>query len=279
MHHEIVGQSVGIRAPMLRVLSLGAGVQSTTLLLMALDGEIGWLDCAIFADTGWEPKAVYEHLSFLEEKAQVAGFPIYRVSAGSLREKALRTLKRTGFAVLPLHGRAADGHKTMRRRQCTREYKVTPITKMIRQLLSLQKGQRIPSGTHVEQWYGISLDEAHRMRQNREPWITNVYPLIDRRMRRGDCVAWLISRGYSIPPKSACIACPYHDNKQWRDMKDNRPEEWADAVAFDAELRQYDNSVYIHQRLIPLDQVDLSTSEDYGQLNMFGNECEGLCSV
>lgn len=41
----------------LRALSLGAGVQSTTMALMAAHGEIGPMpDCAIFADTGWEPK-------------------------------------------------------------------------------------------------------------------------------------------------------------------------------------------------------------------------------
>lgn len=47
----------------LRALSLGAGVQSTTMALMAAHGEIGPMpDCAIFADTGWEPRAVYDHL-------------------------------------------------------------------------------------------------------------------------------------------------------------------------------------------------------------------------
>ncbi|GAA5542298.1 MULTISPECIES: hypothetical protein [Brucella] len=56
-------QAASIR---LRVLSLGAGVQSTMLALMAAHGEIGPMpDCAIFADTGWEPKAVYEHLAWL----------------------------------------------------------------------------------------------------------------------------------------------------------------------------------------------------------------------
>ena len=45
----------------LRVLSLGAGVQSTTLALMAAHGEIGPMpDCAIFADTGWEPRIPFE---------------------------------------------------------------------------------------------------------------------------------------------------------------------------------------------------------------------------
>jgi 3'-phosphoadenosine 5'-phosphosulfate sulfotransferase (PAPS reductase)/FAD synthetase len=48
----------------LRVLSLGAGVQSTTLALMAAHGEIEPPHCAIFADTGWEPRAVYDHLDW-----------------------------------------------------------------------------------------------------------------------------------------------------------------------------------------------------------------------
>lgn len=39
-----------------RVLSLGAGVQSSTLLLMAVHGEIQ-IDRAIFADTQSEPAA------------------------------------------------------------------------------------------------------------------------------------------------------------------------------------------------------------------------------
>jgi hypothetical protein len=44
----------------IRILSLGAGVQSTTLALMAAHGEIGPMpDCAIFADTQWEPRRVY----------------------------------------------------------------------------------------------------------------------------------------------------------------------------------------------------------------------------
>ena len=38
----------------LRVISLGAGVQSSVMALMAAKGEIGPMpDCAIFADTQW----------------------------------------------------------------------------------------------------------------------------------------------------------------------------------------------------------------------------------
>ena len=55
-----------MRAPALRVISLGAGVQSTTMALLAAHGEIQPMpDAAIFADTGWEPAAVYRHLEWL----------------------------------------------------------------------------------------------------------------------------------------------------------------------------------------------------------------------
>ena len=46
---------------MLKILSLGAGVQSTTVALMSAYGEIEKLDACVFADTGWEPQPVYKH--------------------------------------------------------------------------------------------------------------------------------------------------------------------------------------------------------------------------
>ena len=50
----------------MHVISLGGGVQSTVMLLMAEREEITPLpSAAIFADTGWEPEYVYQHLSWL----------------------------------------------------------------------------------------------------------------------------------------------------------------------------------------------------------------------
>lgn len=60
------GEGVGPTPILLRALSLGAGLQSTTMALMAAHGENGPMpDYAIFADTGWEPTAVYDHLAWL----------------------------------------------------------------------------------------------------------------------------------------------------------------------------------------------------------------------
>ena len=60
----------------LNVLSLGAGVQSSTLLLMSLNGDMPPLDYVIFADTGWEPRAVYDHLEKLKTECLKADLPL-----------------------------------------------------------------------------------------------------------------------------------------------------------------------------------------------------------
>ncbi len=74
------------RSKALVVISLGAGVQSSTMALMAANGELPKPDCAIFADTGYEPKAVYRYLEFLKK---VLPYPIYNVSKGNIRDDML----------------------------------------------------------------------------------------------------------------------------------------------------------------------------------------------
>ena len=272
----------------MKVLNLGAGVQSSTILMMALEGEIERPDCAIFADTGWEPKAVYAHLAWLEAQAE-GKITIHRVSVGNIRDEVLASIDRTRYANsriprLPFFTtpEGNGGVRGMLRRTCTNNYKIEPIDRKIRELLGVKKRQRMPKGVTIEKWFGISLDEAHRMRSPDAPYFTHRYPLIDLRMRRGDCVAWLTAHGYTIPPKSACVACPFHSDQLWGELKRTSPAEWADAVAFDAAIRHLhglEGAAYVHGSLLPLDQVDLSTAEERGQPDLFGNECTGLCGV
>jgi hypothetical protein len=256
----------------MRVLSLGAGVQSSTLLLMAIHGEIE-IDRAIFADTQWEPRATYDWLGGLILAAGHAGIPVDTVTAGNLREDALSASRR--IASMPLHVINQDGTAGMIRRQCTKEYKIRPIQRRLRELGADRKHP-------VEMLIGISLDEVQRMRDSRVQYVRHAYPLIDRRMTRHDCERWLERHGYSIPPKSACIGCPFMDDGRWRSMRDQAPAEWADAVDFDRRVRRMTRikgEVFLHRSLVPLPMVDLSTPQDKGQMDLFGAECEGLCGV
>lgn len=272
-------------APKLRVISLGAGVQSTTMALMAAHGELGPMpDCAIFADTGWEPAAVYDQLAWLMS-GNVLPFPVHIVSAGNIRENLLHGRTTTGsrkrFATAPWFIRNPDGSEGLGRRQCTKEFKVEPLMKKQRQLLGYGPRKRIPAGS-MEIWIGISLDEAMRVKPSFTRWQTNRWPLIEARMHRHDCLRWLERRGYPTPPKSSCIGCPFHSNAHWRAMRNDAPGEWAEAVHMDKEIRQafqMRGEQFMHRSMVPLDEVDLSTAEDRGQGNLFINECEGICGV
>lgn len=264
----------------LRVLSLGAGIQSTALALMAAHGELERPDCAIFADTQSEPAHVYEHLKWLRSEG-VLPYPVHVITVGSLKEDLSRTSgARSRIVAIPYfldNGTADEG---IGRRQCTREYKVDPLTLKERELLGYLPRQHIPPGS-AEIWMGISTDEAHRMKPARYPWQINRYPLIDRRMSRGDCMLWLERHGYPVPGKSACTFCPYRSDSSWLEMKRNDPVSWAEAVEVDEGLRRNQRALrleatpYIHRSLRPLAEVDLSEN----QLDLFGNDCEGYCGI
>jgi hypothetical protein len=243
-----------------RVLSLGAGVQSSTLLLMAVHGELH-IDRAVFADTQWEPASVYSWLETLMPIAEKAGIPVDVVTGGNLRADAVGSRR---SASIPLHVLNRDGSPGMLRRQCTKEYKVRPVQRRLRELGA-------SSRTPVELLIGISRDEAQRMKPSRVKYAEHEYPLVNERMTRADAVGWLASKGYPEPPKSACIGCPFMDNRRWRDLHDNRPDEWADAVEFDAAIRhttRIDGEAYLHRQLVPLPMVDLSTPDEARRARM-----------
>ena len=262
---------------MIHVLSLGAGVQSTTMALMAAHGEITPMpDCAIFADTGWEPKEVYAQLERLEKTLP---FPVHRVSHGNIREASLAGgSKYSGrFASVPWFVRNPDGSDGIGRRQCTKEYKLHPIRRKIRELL----GHKTPKAG-ASMWIGISTDEVLRLKPSQVQYIVNRWPLIEAKLNRNDCLRWLERHGYPLPQKSSCIGCPYHNNAQWRAIK-NDPEAWAEAVEVDAAIRQqpkFRGQQFMHRSLVPLGEADLRSDDDKGgQLDLFNNECEGMCGV
>lgn len=275
--------------PILNIISLGAGIQSSALLLMALHGEFNESpDAAIFADTQWESSSTYDYLDYLDTIAEPYSFRIYRVSAGNLRQDMLDSKSRgMRVANMPLHVRGSDGRPALLRRTCTKEYKIEPIQRKVAALLHEKLGRKAYPIKSVDQWIGISTDEASRMKDSRLKYVTLRYPLIEKRMSRTDCLEWLIDHGYQQPSKSACIGCPFHSDQFWRHLKRNHPEEWANAVEFDQEIRRGIRGVreisgggcFVHRSLKPLDQVDLRTAEDRGQLNLFLNECEGMCGV
>ena len=272
-------------------LSLGAGVQSSTLALMAKEGVLSYaIDAAIFADTGAEPAEVYRWLDWLEEQLP---FPVHRVSAGNLRDDVLSALRgdiRTGHLGQPPFFTRQDDKRGMLWRKCTRHYKIEVIERKVRALMGLQRGQRAPRDLRILQLIGISLDEAQRMKESRKAYVQNVWPLVELSMTRQQCLDWLHARGYPRPPKSACTFCPYHDAATWRQMKSHDPESWADAIAIDRAIRAgipvagIHSELFLHRSLQPLESIDFGEIEEDERRLAFDplgmqNECEGMCGV
>lgn len=270
------------RKKTLVVISLGAGVQSSTMALMAANGELPKPDCAIFADTGNEPKAVYTYLDFLEK---ILPYPIYKVSKGNIIDDMIGSIDNgTRFPTAPFFTQAEiTGKKGMLRRQCTADYKIIPIKKKIRELCNIGFGKHFPKDKYVEQWIGISTDEIGRMKPSRDKYILNRHPLIELKMSRQDCINYLNKNKIPLPEKSACIICPFHNDSYWHFMKTERPIEFAEAVDFDKKVRtgsrKIRDKLYLHRSCKPLDEIEFDKKENDKQLDMFNNECEGMCGV
>lgn len=251
-----------MNAPTIRALSCGAGVQSTAIALLMRDGKLPPVDHVIFADTGWEPAQVYIQVDRLAALFADLGISLHRVSQGHLREDAINPGGR--YASVPYFVRNPDGSEGMGRRQCTSEYKLAPINRKVRELLGARppKYGRVPRGRVAEQWIGFSTDEVGRVGSSGHQVLYQRprYPLLELGMSRRDCTRYLERSGWGDTAKSACIGCPYHGNRQWRELRDEHPAEWADAVDFDAAIRKggarglpLNGEAFLHRSRVPLD--------------------------
>ncbi len=241
---------------------------------------------AIFADTGDEPRAVYEWLDWLEGKLP---YPVYRVQKGILSKDSLRVRvsKVTGKTYTqsqpPAYTRSSDGKPSgLLMRQCTTTHKLDPIYSMCWKVYRDERKRQPKAIVKIQMLIGISVDEIIRMKPSRLQYVENIYPLIDANMRRSDCLSWMKKHNFPEPPRSACVFCPFHSNEEWLRIK-AIPDDFAKAVQYEEALQEtlkrvdrYDGTAFLHPSLIPLSQVDFSKGVS---LPLFANECEGMCGV
>ena len=269
-----------------RVLSLGGGVQSTDLLLRSLRGEFEHKpDYAIFSDTGSEPKAVYTYLEwFTRFVEQEFGFEVRVISAGNIYADTLEFVrgdsKRTDG--IPFHIKSTNGHKAILKRQCTGYYKILPIRRHVK--------KDLPKKGNLELWLGISYDEMQRMKDPDVKWLIHHYPLVEKRIKRYDCIQNFKKYGLQVPVKSSCTICPYHSDDYWHWLYANEQDSFEAAVELDELIRYYpgitDAECFLHHSCRPLKEViqDIIKRKEAGkrQLSMFPeliDECDGMCGT
>lgn len=282
----------------IHIISLGAGVQSSAMALMAARGDFQDLNglstqvtAAIFSDTQAEPKKVMEWLDYLEKEILKLpfGFPVYRVTAGNLREYELRVRRsqKSGKLYLknsiPAFVKKDDGKSGLLGRRCTPDFKIIPLQRKTKEIMGLKRARR-NFADPCKMWIGISTDEAHRMKPSRVNYIENVWPLVDGGISRTGCLEWMKKNGYPEPPRSACVFCPFHSDFEWIRMRRDEPEEFQSAVDFELELQAAARKQevmkgvpFLHSSTVPLSQVEFKDKNP--KTSHFGNECEGLCGV
>lgn len=258
-----------------RVLSLGAGVQSSSLCYMYEYGLIERPpDFAVFADTQREPVEVYKFFEKL--KRDIKSFPIHVTTRGDLGDHPNK---------IPFFLKRPDGKRGMGWRQCTNDFKVQAVNKEIRRVLGYRPRQRWRH--RIEMIMGISYDERQREKISRDKWRINVYPLIDMERTRGDCLDFLKEIGISAP-RSACYFCPYRSKREWAEMKRNAPADFERACQYDESIRESSVRMgdsanlpqFISHEMIPLREVDLSKEDRKAAIDFgMNNECEGMCGV
>lgn len=240
----------------LRVLSFGGGV-NTIALMVLLIREGAPLDEVIFADTGGETPETYRAVESAEAFFAERGIPFRtvgtRMKGGDLYATAQRR------RVIP----------SVKWRWCTRDFKVRPIYAYYRSL-----------GVPVEQYVGIAYDEIHRMKDSKVSFVTNLYPLVDRKITRAACVQIIEEAGLPVPEKSGCYFCPFNSMNRWRWLLDAHPDLFERAVRLEEGSKHFPRQRLTDQVYRNREAITLSGLRDRlraGERVVVLNEAEASC--
>lgn len=234
-------------------------------------------DVAIHADTSFEKDATYDFVAQWTPWLESRGLRVVTVGKPKQIEKVT-----TAKTDIPAFTNTSSAKGGQLRRQCTGRWKIQPIREWITTELESQGGRKTPGV--VESLQGISLDEWQRMKDSDVRWIVNRYPLVEMRMTRGDCVAWLERHNLPVPTKSACVFCPFQSINTWRELKRAGGQDWEKAVEIDLAIREVrpPYGLFVHPARVPLTEaVSIPEDSGFSQASMFdGDGCEsGYCFV
>lgn len=228
------------------MISYGGGVQSTALLVLAVQGKLGPVDAALFANVGDDSEDP-ETLRYVREVAipfghlggagqwrgvQVPVFALQRTDRRGERRTLFAELMRPDSRSLSIPVRMADTGAPGRRR-CTADYKMKVVGRWVR-----ERGATADDPATVI--VGISYDEIERLgNQRNAAWERREYPLVDRRLTRDeDCKAIIHAAGLPLPPKSSCFFCPFRKPSDFARMRRDRPALFQQAVMLEDTLNQ-----------------------------------------
>lgn len=250
----------------MKILSCGAGMQSTALALMSCanklikDGkpnnfeyteQVPIYDVVLFCDLGLEPAWVYSQVYFIKSACEWAGIPFY-ILKSTLYEDYIRDFGKKRVVSIPFWSVDDNGKKGKMMRNCTLDYKINIMQKFVRwEILGYKKGQKIKKEdikAH-EMHLGFSKEEESRCKENPNKMFVNKFPLCDMGLVRADNYAYIRDVWGLETRASACCFCPFHTNYFFNYIKNNNKYEYEKTVEFDEMLEREQPNTKIRSKL------------------------------
>lgn len=236
----------------MKILSFGAGMQSTALALMSCENAIAEqkgrsgpyqlvpiYDIVIFCDLGFEPPWVKSQAEFVRDVCKSAGIRYEQLDT-PLYKDLMTDFGKKRVVSIPWWTLRDDGHKSRMPRNCTIDYKVNQISKFFRwDVLGYKKGQRLKEedGKAHEMHMGFSFEEKRRCKESPNHMFVNHFPLVEMGLVRADNYAYIRDVWGLDTKASACAFCPFHKNYFFKYMKENEQEAYQQLLKVDELLR------------------------------------------
>lgn len=243
----------------MKILSCGAGMQSTALALMSCENAktpgkfplVPVYDLIVFCDLGKEPPWVMNQVRFIEKACNDAGIP-FKILQSPLYRDYMDNFGKRRVVSIPFWTIDSEGKKGKMMRVCTMDYKINLIQKYVREnILGYKKGQwtkKEDIKAH-EMHIGFSVEEQQRCKENPSKMFVNRFPLVEMGLERKDNYAYIRDVWGLETKASACSFCPFHRNYFFQFLKDHEPEEYRSVIAFDDLLETGQPKTNIHSKL------------------------------
>lgn len=229
------------------VLSYGGGIQTVAMCVLVKREILPRPDYIVAADTGREVQSTWDYLGEIVEPMLARIGLSVEIAPHTLATVDLYA--KNGDLLLPAFTETGKLPTF-----CSVEWKARVVQRYLRDRHDVHG---------ASQWIGFSSEERERAKsQPPGPW-QRTYPLLDLMLTRADCERIIAAEGLPIPSKSACFMCPHRSNAEWREVRDRFPDQWAEAIRIDEEVRDADEQggVYLHRSLMPLAEADIDAPE------------------
>ena len=266
------------------ILNYGGGRQTVAMCILVRRGVLPKPDRIIIANTGREKTSTWEYMAEITQPllAQIglsveiaprslAYVDLYGFNGSLLLPAFTATGKLSAFCSDEWKAQVVNRYLHL----SSLGYTQAEIEDMPESRVRAEMKRRVDK--HFINWIGFAWDERARIKNtdNRR------FHLCDLVLTKADCIRIIEDEGHPLPPTSSCWMCPNMRNWQWRQVRDDYPNDFKSACELDDEIREWDiasgnDGVWLHHSRVPLREADLDADDSKEPARQCGL---GMCMI